>query len=138
MDPMLVFCCCIMCFISGLGVRDRDFQNCKGPTKHMRRRKKLIRKIVRRCALLFKSSTKLTLQQTGPLDFKIALQQCMVLNKFFVIVTVCPLLTYYSEMSELKKILECKFNISIFVSACRTFVFPIEDFRTNRFACKSN
>ena len=33
------------------------------------------------CALISKSSTKLTLQQTVSMDFKIAFQQCMVHSK---------------------------------------------------------
>ena len=40
--------------------------------------KNLLRKCVRRCALLSKSSTKLTLQQRVSLDFKTDFQQCMV------------------------------------------------------------
>ena len=73
----------VMCFIWGLGVRDRElkvFLELQRAYQAYEKKKKLIRKLVRRCALLSKYLTKLTLQQKVSLDFKIAFQQCMVVD----------------------------------------------------------
>ena len=83
MEPWLVFCCCVMCFIWGLGVGDRDLKRIsRGAYQaYEKKEKKLKWELVRRCALLSKSSNKLTLQQTVSLDLKLGVQQCMILNR---------------------------------------------------------
>ena len=55
-------------------MRDRDLKRIYIVAKGL----PSIRKLVSRCALLSKSSTKLTLEQTVSMDFKIAFQQRMV------------------------------------------------------------